>query len=90
VSAARAGGVSAQFRSDLLATTYKDYERAVDSSVNSFIVGTLPAGEDLVLGLNNDYAVGVDHTNWELPGNVWSKVVRLCSNIRQHTRADAP
>ena len=54
--------------------------------------GDFRSGEDVVLSLNDNYAVGVDDTNLNprLPESIWSKVVELCSSIRQHTRADAP
>jgi hypothetical protein len=42
--------------------------------------------------LNDNYAVGVDDTNLNpvVSESIWSKVVSLCSNIRQHTLVDAP
>jgi DNA-binding SARP family transcriptional activator/basic membrane lipoprotein Med (substrate-binding protein (PBP1-ABC) superfamily) len=75
----------------VLAVFYKDYERATSIALDHFAIDDLPAGEDRVLGLNDDYAVGVDAGNFNsaVPESVWSRVVRLCSTIRSHTRNDA-
>jgi hypothetical protein len=39
-----------------------------------------------VLGLDDDYAVGIWDINWEVPSAVRSRVVSLCSSIRESTR----
>jgi hypothetical protein len=41
--------------------------------------------------LSDNYAVGIDDTNLNpvVSESLWSKVVSLCSSIREHTRADA-
>jgi hypothetical protein len=51
------------------------------------VVDALKPGRDKVLGLNEDYAVGVDagNLNAAIPESVWSSVVRLGSSIRSHT-----
>lgn len=65
----------------VLIRTYSEQMRAVDSALGSFREGTLPAGADLVLGLVDDYAVGID-VNSAVPAWIGSEVVRLCSTIR--------
>jgi hypothetical protein len=52
-----------------------------------FALDQLPVGDDEVLGLNDDYAVGVDgeNINSAVLDSIWSKVVTLCSRIRSHT-----
>lgn len=62
--------------------------RAVDVALLGFQGKTLPAGGETVLGLAEDYAVGISETNPEVPGSISSAVVRLCSSIREHTRRD--
>lgn len=74
----------------ILATTYKRWDRAVESALNGFTLGTLPAGRDVVLGLADDYAVDAWSSGLQESEAVWSRVVRLCSSIRQHTKDDAP
>jgi basic membrane lipoprotein Med (substrate-binding protein (PBP1-ABC) superfamily) len=73
----------------VLLTTYKWWERAIGDAVNGFELGTLPAGRDIVLGLADDYSVGFDRISTEIPERRWSKVVELCSKVRQH-RIDVP
>lgn len=67
----------------LLLATYKWWERAISDAVNGFELGSLPAGRDLVLGLADDYSVGFDAISTEIPERDWSKVVALCSRVRQ-------
>jgi DNA-binding SARP family transcriptional activator/basic membrane lipoprotein Med (substrate-binding protein (PBP1-ABC) superfamily) len=76
----------------ILAVQYKDYEHAIRNTFAAFARGKLVAGEDAVLGLNHNYAVGIEDKdrNAAVPDWIWSKVVDLCSSIRQHTRSDAP
>jgi len=75
----------------VLAVTYKDYGHAIDIVLEEFALGSFRAGKDLTLGLNDNYAVGVEDVarNAAVPESIWSKVVDLCSNIRQHTEDDA-
>lgn len=73
----------------VLLSTYKWWERAINDAVNGFEMGSLPAGRDVVLGLADDYAVGFDRISAEIPERTWSKVVDLCSRVRQHTQ-DVP
>ena len=67
----------------VLIRTYAEPSRAVDQALYSFLHDELPAGADLVLGLGDDYAVGID-TNSAVPDWIGSAVVRLCSTIREH------
>jgi basic membrane lipoprotein Med (substrate-binding protein (PBP1-ABC) superfamily) len=71
----------------VLAVFYKDYERATKMAIEGFALDELPVGDDEVLGLNDDYAVGVDaeNINSAVLDSIWSKVVTLCSKIRSHT-----
>jgi basic membrane lipoprotein Med (substrate-binding protein (PBP1-ABC) superfamily) len=75
----------------VLAIFYTDYDHAITLALQDYAVGKFRSGEDAVLGLNDDYAVGVDDTGFSpaLPETIWSKVVELCSTIRSHTRVDA-
>jgi DNA-binding SARP family transcriptional activator/basic membrane lipoprotein Med (substrate-binding protein (PBP1-ABC) superfamily) len=77
-----------RLRSRMLAHTYKEDEAAIDTTVAEFTSGTLPAGEDHVLGLDDDYAVGIWDINQAVTSDVRSRVVLLCSSIRRaHPRA---
>ena len=69
----------------MLVSTYKEYEWGIDIPVDRFLSGTLPAGQDLVLGLDDDYAVGVLDTSLYVPPAAVSKMVDRCSAIRQRT-----
>jgi basic membrane lipoprotein Med (substrate-binding protein (PBP1-ABC) superfamily) len=72
----------------ILATIYTRWERSVTDALNGFELDALPAGQDVELGLADDYAVDM----WgeaATAGRVWSKVVKLCSRIRQDSEDDA-
>jgi hypothetical protein len=60
------------------------------SSRFPFELEVLPRGEDLTLGLADEYAVVIEKTSPEVSERTWSRVVELCSTIRQHTLSDAP
>lgn len=77
----------------ILATTYKRWTKSVEEALYDLELGTFPRGRDHVLGLADDYAVdawGSDSVRHPILESVWSKVVRLCSSIRQHTQDDVP
>jgi basic membrane lipoprotein Med (substrate-binding protein (PBP1-ABC) superfamily) len=76
----------------VLAVTYKNHEQAIQHVLAEFARDSFRSGEDEVLGLNDNYAVGIEDAdrNAAIPEAIWSKVVSLCSNIRRHTRPDAP
>ena len=90
VWAAADGGPVGDFSADpeygghLLVKTYKNFEQALDTAVAAFTAGSLPAGKELVLGLEDDYAVGLSGANPSVPPAVSSSVVSLCSWIRTH------
>jgi DNA-binding SARP family transcriptional activator/basic membrane lipoprotein Med (substrate-binding protein (PBP1-ABC) superfamily) len=73
----------------LLLATHKWWERAIGDAVNGFEMESLPAGGDIVLGIADDYSVGFDRISAEIPERRWSKVVTLCSKVRQH-KLDVP
>ncbi|MGH3134312.1 MAG: hypothetical protein ACRDNY_11330 [Gaiellaceae bacterium] len=51
------------------------------SPADSFVQGTLRGGTDLLLGLDDDYAVTID-MNYRIPEPLQSQVVDRCSEIR--------
>jgi basic membrane lipoprotein Med (substrate-binding protein (PBP1-ABC) superfamily)/DNA-binding SARP family transcriptional activator len=74
--------------SHVLASTVKRTDRAVELAVRWFVQGTLPAGEDIVLGLEDD-AVGVAGISPEVPAEIRSKIARLAATFRQEKTARA-
>jgi hypothetical protein len=68
----------------------KWWEKSVIEALNGLELGGLPGGKDLVLGLADNYAVALEGESHGVSEAVWSKVIRLCSDIRRHTLADAP
>ncbi len=68
---------------NVVAAIFKDWDNAVHTAVGAFTDGTLPAGRDVVLGLDG-YNVGLDMSA-TLPPGIASKVVRLCSDVRVHS-----
>ena len=79
-----AGGDDVDAGTHVLVQTYAERLSALDQALARFREGTLPAGGDLVLGLADDYAVGID-VNSAVPTWISSAVVRLCSSIRERT-----
>jgi DNA-binding SARP family transcriptional activator/basic membrane lipoprotein Med (substrate-binding protein (PBP1-ABC) superfamily) len=79
----------AELSADLLARMHKEPELAVDLVLRKFAQGTLPAGRDLVLRLNDDYAVGLS-TSWKAPSAAVSKMIERCSTIRRRAYEEAP
>src|SRR5947199_4924360 len=74
---------------DLLVRMHKEYELAVDLVLRRFAQRTLPAGRDLVLRLNDNYAVGLS-TSWKAPSAAVSKMIERCSTIRLRADAETP
>jgi basic membrane lipoprotein Med (substrate-binding protein (PBP1-ABC) superfamily)/DNA-binding SARP family transcriptional activator len=72
--------------SHVLASTVKRMDRAVELAVRWFVQGTFPAGEDIVLGLEDD-AVGVAGISPEVPAEIRSKIARLAASFRQEKTA---
>jgi hypothetical protein len=79
----------AEQSADLLVRMHKEPELAVDLVLRKFAQGALPAGRDLVLRLDDNYAVGLT-TSWKAPSAAVSKMIERCSTIRQRTSAEAP
>jgi DNA-binding SARP family transcriptional activator/basic membrane lipoprotein Med (substrate-binding protein (PBP1-ABC) superfamily) len=77
---------SSGLRERMLVHTYRAHTWAIERSVRSFVHGSLPDGKDLVLGLDDDYAVGVWDINSDVPQAIRSKVVELCTAIRERSR----
>jgi hypothetical protein len=75
-------------REDLLVRIAKEYEMAVDLAVSRVALRSLPAGRDLVLRLNDDYAVDVS-MSYRAPPAALSKTIERCSSIRRRAYADA-
>jgi DNA-binding SARP family transcriptional activator/basic membrane lipoprotein Med (substrate-binding protein (PBP1-ABC) superfamily) len=67
----------------VLLTTDKWWERAVSDALDGLELDLLPAGDDVVLGLADDYAVGFERISSEIPERSWSKVVAICSKVRR-------
>jgi len=65
----------------VLAFTYKEWERAAQRGVEGALNRTLLMGKDLVLGLEDDYAVGLQ-MSYQVPGHIQSLVISRCSEIR--------
>jgi basic membrane protein A len=76
-----ADGDGTSTSSHTLVVTYKEWERAAVRAVDGLLDGTLPMGKDLVLGLEDDYAVGL-HMSYRVPDHTQSLVVHRCSEIR--------
>jgi DNA-binding SARP family transcriptional activator/basic membrane lipoprotein Med (substrate-binding protein (PBP1-ABC) superfamily) len=76
----------------ILTVTYKDYEHAIAIVLEEFALGNFRSGGELTLGLNDNYAVGVEDVdrNAAVPESIWSKVVSLCSRIRERSQSVAP
>jgi DNA-binding SARP family transcriptional activator/basic membrane lipoprotein Med (substrate-binding protein (PBP1-ABC) superfamily) len=85
----RVGGDATSRGPHIMASTWKVYETAVAKALNGYSLDTLPAGRDVTIGLADDYAVIIDADSHAVSEKLWSKVVRLCSSIRQHA-AQAP
>jgi basic membrane lipoprotein Med (substrate-binding protein (PBP1-ABC) superfamily)/DNA-binding SARP family transcriptional activator len=71
-----------QLGSHVLASTVKRYDRAVELAVRWFVQGTLPASEDIVLGLDDD-AVGVAGISADVPAEIRSKIAHLAASFRR-------
>jgi DNA-binding SARP family transcriptional activator/basic membrane lipoprotein Med (substrate-binding protein (PBP1-ABC) superfamily) len=65
-----------------LGCMFKDWKRGPRDTLNAFVAGELPAGSDIVLDLDDDYAVGTWMSN-SVPPAIASRVISLCSRIRK-------
>jgi DNA-binding SARP family transcriptional activator/basic membrane lipoprotein Med (substrate-binding protein (PBP1-ABC) superfamily) len=76
--------------SDLLVRMHKEYEMAMQLALTRFLDRDLPLGQDMVLGLNDNYAVGLS-TSWTAPTEAVSRMIDRCSEIRrQQSLGTAP
>lgn len=73
---------------DVLVRMAKEYEAAVDLAVSTFLLRALPPGRDLVLRLNDDYAVDLS-MSYRAPTMALSKTIERCSSIRRRAYAQA-
>lgn len=80
--------VGVQLTSGVLAVTTKDWSLATFRTIQSFEGGVLPLGRDQALGLEDDYMVLIDAGVSDREAH-WSKLVELCSKIRQAAATSA-
>jgi basic membrane protein A len=75
----------------VLLLTGKDYGRALFSAIQDYVLKATRFGEDIELGIEDDYAMGFDggNLNSVVSESLWSKVVRRCSEIRQRAAASS-
>jgi basic membrane lipoprotein Med (substrate-binding protein (PBP1-ABC) superfamily) len=75
----------------VLLLTGKDYGRALFSAIQDYVLKATRFGEDIELGIEDDYAMGFDGGNLKsvVSESLWSKVVRRCSEIRQRAAASS-
>jgi basic membrane lipoprotein Med (substrate-binding protein (PBP1-ABC) superfamily)/DNA-binding SARP family transcriptional activator len=67
--------------SHILASAIKRWDRLVELSVGWYLDGSLPRGEDVELGLEDD-AVGLAGISPEVPANIRQKVEREAARLR--------
>jgi basic membrane protein A len=72
--------------SHVLASTVKRNDRAVELAVRWFMQDTLPAGDDIVLGLD-DEAVGIAGISANVPTEIRSKIAHVAASFRQEETA---
>jgi DNA-binding SARP family transcriptional activator/basic membrane lipoprotein Med (substrate-binding protein (PBP1-ABC) superfamily) len=72
----------------ILATVLRVWERSVTYAFNDYEFDGLPSGRDVELGLADEYAVDMWGESASA-ARVWSKLVKLCSSIRQHSEDGA-
>lgn len=77
--------ISARQRETLLAHTYRDVEIGVADAIDRYVYGSLAPGVTRVLGLAEDYSVGV-WFNDAIPPDIASRVIDRCSEIRERSR----
>lgn len=76
--------VPPRLRDRLLAHTYSEVGPQAADAIQQYLAGTLPRGTTQVRGLDDDYAVGV-WFNDAVPESVGSRVVELCSELRERS-----
>jgi basic membrane lipoprotein Med (substrate-binding protein (PBP1-ABC) superfamily) len=70
-----------------LMTTHKEWTIATAFAIDKLLARALPMGRDTVLGLEDDYAVGVWFNN-RVPESIASAVILRCSQIRAERHRD--
>ena len=78
--------------SHVLLITGKDWARALFGAINDYVLEATRLGEDVELGLDDEYAVGFDRDGSLSPvvsESLWSRVVLRCSEIRQRAAASS-
>jgi basic membrane lipoprotein Med (substrate-binding protein (PBP1-ABC) superfamily) len=76
-----------RFRPHVLVATYKQWADASLFAIERLLQGTLPMGRDTVLGLEDDYAVGLEFGS-NIPDRLESAVIEHCSRIRASRHRD--
>jgi DNA-binding SARP family transcriptional activator/basic membrane lipoprotein Med (substrate-binding protein (PBP1-ABC) superfamily) len=72
---------------DVLLATHKEWTIATLWALEKLFGGTLPMGQDTVLGLEDDYSAGL-WFSLKVPAKVESAVVRRCSQLRATRHRD--
>jgi basic membrane protein A len=68
--------------SHVLASAIKRWDRLVELSVGWYLDGSLPRGEDIELGLEDD-AVGLAGISPEVPASIRKQVEREAARLRK-------
>ena len=71
----------------MLLATHKEWTIATLWALEELFAGTLPMGQDTVLGLEDDYSAGLWFSE-HVPERVESAVIRRCSQIRASRHRD--
>jgi DNA-binding SARP family transcriptional activator/basic membrane lipoprotein Med (substrate-binding protein (PBP1-ABC) superfamily) len=71
----------------VLLATHKEWTIATLWALEELFEGTLPMGQDTVLGLEDDYSAGLWFSN-RIPNHIASAVIHRCSQIRATRHRD--
>jgi DNA-binding SARP family transcriptional activator/basic membrane lipoprotein Med (substrate-binding protein (PBP1-ABC) superfamily) len=82
-----AGDDGVEIDSHMLVVTHKEWERTAFDVVQRLVNGGFPAGEQLLLGLEDDYAAGLEFSYY-VPQKVESLTIERCSEIRATKHRD--
>jgi basic membrane protein A len=66
----------------ILASAVKRFEQAISIAVRSYLNGTLPAGRDVVLGLDDD-GIGIVGISPEVPDVVRREIARAAAAVQR-------
>jgi basic membrane protein A len=72
------------WKPQILARLVHNPQLAIQRTIDAYLGGALPEGRQQSLGLAEDYSVLVENVNPAVSQAAWSKVVDLCSEVRQH------